>query len=127
MRTFSATEAKNNFGSVLEALAHSAVRIEKNSQPVAVIMSAHDFDEMENDYVMSKAKSNLIAGEAITVKSLNDFSCGAISSSEALARLGLKFQGQLLDLLGMTNLPFPSLSKERIDLMVSDLLSEGNQ
>ena len=123
MRTFSATDAKNNFGSVLDAIALSPVCIEKNSQPVAVVISAHDFSEMENDYVMSKAKSRLIAGDQLTIETLTKYSNSEISSIEATDKLGLKFYGQLLDLLGLTNLPFPSLGSERIDSMVAAISS----
>ena len=40
--------------------------------------------------------------------------------------LGLKFQGQLLDLLGMTDLPFPSLPQDQIDSMVEELVGVMN-
>jgi prevent-host-death family protein len=121
MRTFSATDAKNNFGSVLDAVSLSPVRIEKNSQPYAVIISAQDFSEMENEYAISKAKSRLFAGDSMVIETLTRYSNAEISSIDAANKLELKFHGQLLDLLGMTDLPFPSLPDDRIDLMIEEI------
>jgi len=121
MRTFSATDAKNNFGSLLDAISFSPVRIEKNSQPVAVVISAQDFIGMENEYVMSKAKSKLFAGDQMVIETLTRYSNAEISSIDAANMLELKFHGQLLDLLGMTDLPFPSLPNDRIDFMVEEI------
>ena len=124
MKAFSATDAKNNFGSILESISVSPVRIEKNSRPVAVVISAQDFDDMENDYAMSKAKSRLFKGDSLTIETLTRYSNAEINSINAVRKLGLKFHGQLLDLLGMTDLPFPSLPEERIDFMVAEISGE---
>ncbi|MFZ4538892.1 type II toxin-antitoxin system Phd/YefM family antitoxin [Propionivibrio sp.] len=125
MKTFTATEAKNNFGAVIEALSHSPVRIERNGLPVAVVVSAREFEAMDNDYAMTKAKASLIRHDPLTVAVLTQYSNAEIGSVEAANKLGLKFHGQLLDLLGLTDLPFPSLPADRIDAMVSELLSEA--
>lgn len=61
---------------------------------------------MKNDDVMSKAKANLIARDKFTVETLIDYSNAKISSIDAANMLGLKFHGQLLDLLGMTTSHF---------------------
>lgn len=127
MRTFTATEAKNNFGVVLESLADSPVRIEKNGQPVAIVLSVREFEEMEDDYAMTKAKAGLLTRDPAVVDALTRYSSAVISSSEAMEKLGLRFHGQLLDLLGMTNLPFPSLPSDRIESMVNELLQEGQK
>ena len=124
MRTFSATDAKNNFGAVLESLSFEPVEIVKNGKVVAVMVSAHEFEEMEDDYAMTKAKAKLVTHDPQTIETLTKYSTATISSGESMKRLGLKFQGQLLDLLGMTNLPFPSLPTDRINSMVSELLQE---
>lgn len=44
---FTATEAKNGFGGVLDALADGPVGIEKNGRPVAVMLSAERFDALQ--------------------------------------------------------------------------------
>ena len=80
---------------------------------------------MEGDYALTRAKRKLMERDPLVVGVLISYSRTAIGSAEAMQRLGLKFQGQLLDLLGMTNLPFPSLPQTRIDAMVTGLLSAG--
>ncbi len=43
--TFSAKEAKNNFGRLLEEARRSTVAIEKNGRRVAVVISSEEYDE----------------------------------------------------------------------------------
>ncbi len=45
--TFSAKEAKNNFGRLLDEARHSPVVVEKNGRKVAVVMSVAEYDEFE--------------------------------------------------------------------------------
>jgi prevent-host-death family protein len=125
MKTVSATEAKNNFGAVLEALASEPVEIVKNGKPVAVVISVQSFDEMGRDYAMTTAMTKLAANDHHVVSTLIEFSKAEISSEEAMRKLELKNRGQLLDLWGLTSLPFPSIAPERIASMVDGLLREG--
>lgn len=125
MRTFTATDAKNNFGSVLEGLSVEPAAIVKNGKTVAVVISAEEFQQMENDYAMTKAKVKLIANDNQAISALKKYASATISSEKAMKELGLRNQGQLLDLLGITNLPFPAISNDRIESMVENLLLEG--
>ncbi|MDO8729470.1 MAG: hypothetical protein Q7K26_06375 [bacterium] len=75
---------------------------------------------------MRKAVVNLIAGDKHTINTLVQYSNAEISSVEAMDSLRLRYHGQLLDLLGRTNLPFPSLPQTQIDLMVGELLALSN-
>ncbi len=45
--TFSAKEAKNNFGRLLDEARLSPVAVEKNGKRVAVVMSVLEYDEFE--------------------------------------------------------------------------------
>ena len=45
--TMSASDAKNNFGELLEFARKNPVRIERNGRPVAVMVSAEEFERME--------------------------------------------------------------------------------
>lgn len=45
--TMSASEAKNNFGELLEFARKRPVKIERNGRPVAVVLSAEEFERME--------------------------------------------------------------------------------
>lgn len=46
MRTFSAADAKNRFGEVLDAAQREPVRIEKHGRATAVIVSEAEYAEM---------------------------------------------------------------------------------
>ncbi|KKU67683.1 MAG: Prevent-host-death protein [Parcubacteria group bacterium GW2011_GWA2_47_16] len=45
--TFSAKEAKNNFGRLLDEARHSPVAVEKNGRRVAIVMSVERFNASE--------------------------------------------------------------------------------
>lgn len=45
--TFTAKEAKNNFGRLLDEARRIPVTIEKNGRPVAVVMSLEEYNEFE--------------------------------------------------------------------------------
>jgi antitoxin Phd len=45
--TMSASEAKNNFGELLEFARKNPVKIERNGRPVAVMLSAEEYERME--------------------------------------------------------------------------------
>lgn len=47
MAEFTATEAKNKFGQVLEMAQAEPVRIQKNGRDVAVVLSAEQFEQMK--------------------------------------------------------------------------------
>lgn len=69
MKTFSAAEAKNHFGVMLESVQREPVRIEKNGRPVAVVLSQTEyeklaalFEEAENAYWVQQAKEGHASG-----------------------------------------------------------------
>lgn len=69
MKTFSAAEAKNRFGVLLESAQRGPVRIEKNGRPVAVVLSQTEyeklaalFEEAENAWLVELAKEGLASG-----------------------------------------------------------------
>lgn len=45
--TMSASEAKNNFGDLIESARSNPVKIERNGRPVVVVISAEEFDRLE--------------------------------------------------------------------------------
>jgi len=47
MRTMSANEAKKHFGELLDTARREPVTVEKHGRPVAVVMSAEDYDEIQ--------------------------------------------------------------------------------
>lgn len=46
MTTIAATEAKNKFGELLEAVYREPVRISKKGRAVAIVLSIEDYEEM---------------------------------------------------------------------------------
>ena len=46
--TMTASDAKNNFGELLDSARSHPVKIEKNGRPVAVLISAEDFERYES-------------------------------------------------------------------------------
>lgn len=57
--TFSAKEAKNNFGRLLDEARISPVTIKKNNRKVAVLLSVKDYEEAEraiDAYWLARAK-----------------------------------------------------------------------
>ena len=56
MKTFTATEAKNRFGELLDEVGNNPVVIRKNGRDVAVLLSKADFDKRDS----SLAKKELI-------------------------------------------------------------------
>ena len=55
MITFTATDAKNHFGELLEAVHREPVEIDKKGRPVAVMISYNSYQEMRE--AMGKASS----------------------------------------------------------------------
>jgi len=53
MRTMAALEAKNRFGELLDAAQREPVTIEKHGRPVAVMVSAQDYQDLETLKLMS--------------------------------------------------------------------------
>ena len=45
--TMTASDAKNNFGELLDEARKNPIKIERNGRPVAVVISAEEFERME--------------------------------------------------------------------------------
>ncbi|MBL4622109.1 MAG: type II toxin-antitoxin system Phd/YefM family antitoxin [Immundisolibacteraceae bacterium] len=80
METLSASDAKREFGEVLLKVQKGPVRINKNGKPVAVVVSAADYADIET------LKRTLIQQEI--QKGLEDIDAGRVNSGlEVLQRL----------------------------------------
>ena len=69
--TFTAKEAKNNFGRLLDEARHSPVAVERNGKPIAVVMSTQEYEEFEarrDAYWGERAKQAEKKGYIGTVK-----------------------------------------------------------
>ncbi len=71
MHTFTANDAKRNFGELLLRAQREPVKISKNSKDAAVVMSIQDYEELETmkaDYIkhcFEAAKEDLAQGNVV--------------------------------------------------------------
>jgi prevent-host-death family protein len=80
MRSMAALEAKNRFGELLDTAQREPVTIEKHGRPVAVVISAEDYKEIE-----ALKRTSL---RAAIREGLDDVAAGrTIDGGEALRRL----------------------------------------
>jgi prevent-host-death family protein len=59
MKAIAAKEAKNNFGEMLDTVQREPLIIEKHGRAVAVVMSAHEYQEMK----LERLRARLAVGE----------------------------------------------------------------
>ncbi len=59
MKTVAAKEAKTRFGVLMDTVQHEPVTIEKHGRPVAVVLSAREYEEMK----MALLRAKLAIGE----------------------------------------------------------------
>ena len=59
MQNIASTDAKQNFGELLDNAQHEPVTIEKHGRPVAVIMSSHEYEELK----LARLREKLAIGE----------------------------------------------------------------
>ena len=64
MTTMAATEAKNRFGELLEAVHRAPVEISKSGRTVAVVLSIEDYEEMKRQVSKRQAKPDFTGLES---------------------------------------------------------------
>ncbi len=116
----SATEAKNGFGGVLDALADGPVGIEKNGKPVAVMLSAERFDALQQFELFESLRNQVLERQPSVLGVLHAYKDAKLSSRDAALKLGLSDSGQVLDLMGFAQLGIPEIPD---DLLRSQLES----
>ena len=62
MDTFAASEAKNQFGRLLDTAQREPVTITRKRRPVAVLLSKHDYDQIQRELqdARSEAETQLL-------------------------------------------------------------------
>ncbi|PIQ92395.1 MAG: prevent-host-death protein [Parcubacteria group bacterium CG11_big_fil_rev_8_21_14_0_20_39_22] len=80
---FSAKEAKNNFGRLLDDARESPVSIEKHGRRVAVVVSSKDYDEFEKirDAYWGEAAKRARSKGYLGLKKSNNFLSGILDAS----------------------------------------------
>jgi PHD/YefM family antitoxin component YafN of YafNO toxin-antitoxin module len=122
MKTFTATEAKNNFGIVLETIESDVVEVIKNGKVAAYILSPREYSAMEASHSLIKIKQRVLAGDKTVLGFLRQYSDGVIDKHRVIRDLDLTSQGQLLDVMGFADLALPRVPQDELDLMVAEAL-----
>ena len=122
MKTFTATQAKNSFGVVLDAIDSDVVEVIKNGKVAAYILSPREYSEMGASHSLIKIKQKILAGDKKVLGLLRRYSEGVIDKHRVIRDLDLTSHGQLLDIMGFAGLPLPRVPQDELDLMVAEAL-----
>ncbi len=122
MKTFTATEAKNKFGVVLEAIDSDVVEVIKNGKVAAYILSPREYSAMGASHSQIKIKQRILAGDKKALGLLRQYSAGIIDKHRVIRDLDLTSHGQLLDAMGFAGLPLPRVPQDEQDAMVAEAL-----
>lgn len=122
MKTFTATQAKNNFGVVLDAIASDVVEVIKNGKTAAYILSPREYSAMGASHSLMKIKQKILAGDKTVLSLLRQYFEGVIDKRRVIRDLGLISHGQLLDVMGFADLPLPRVPQAELDTMVAEAL-----
>jgi len=122
MKTFTATEAKNKFGLVLDTIDSDVVEVIKNGKVAAYILSPREYSAMDASHSLIKIKQKILAGDKKVLGLLRQYSGGVIDKHRVIRDLDLTSQGQLLDVMGFAGLPLPRVPSDELDMMVAKAL-----
>jgi len=67
-RTFVASDAKNNFGALIDAAQREPVAIKRNGRPVAYIISPKEMERIEDWYLGARAMEVIKKGKWLGVE-----------------------------------------------------------
>lgn len=123
----SATEAKNSFGGVLEALENGPVGIEKNGKPVAVMLSAERFNALQQVELFESLRNQVLQKQPDVLSVLQAYKRAEISTRDAAAKLGLSDLGQVLDLMGVAQMGIPEVPDQLMHAQLEQLRTLGFQ
>ena len=90
MTTFAATEAKNNFGELLDAAHREPVEISKKGRAVAVLLSVEDYEEMKARLRGAEKPTDFSWLREWRKKALKGRKGGALSKADYYEHLGRK-------------------------------------
>ena len=76
--TFDASEAKNNFGKLIDAAQRSPVAINRRGRRVAFVISPHDMEAIEDFYLGMRASAIMRNGKSLGVKKTREYFNGIL-------------------------------------------------
>ncbi len=103
-----ATDAKTNFGQLVDTALSEPVAIERSGREVTVMISRSEFDRLKS-----------IEIEALERKALVDFVAGRASKTETMQFLGLTSIYELRMKMSDFGIVPPHLPRERVDELLS--------
>ena len=71
--TYTASDAKNNFGELIDAAQRSPVSIERRGRPVAFVVSPADMEAFEDALLGARATEIMRKGKSLGVKASEAF------------------------------------------------------
>jgi len=71
--TFAASDAKNNFGKLIDAAQRGPVAIERHGRKVAFVISPEDMEAIEDFFLGLKATEAMKLGKSLGVKASEAF------------------------------------------------------
>jgi PHD/YefM family antitoxin component YafN of YafNO toxin-antitoxin module len=122
MKTFTATDAKNNFGVVLETIDSDIVEVIKNGKVAAYILSPREYSAMGASHSLTKIRQKILAGDKKVLGLLRQYSEVVIDKRRVIRDLDLASHSQLLDVMGFADLPLPRVPQGELDTMVAEAL-----
>lgn len=72
-KTFAASDAKNNFGKLIDAAQRRPITIEKHGRPVAYVISPEDMEALEDFFLGLKATEAMKHGKFLGPKKSKEF------------------------------------------------------
>ena len=73
LQTFAASEAKNNFGKLIDAAQRRPVAIQRRGRSVAFVISPADMEAIEDFYLGMRAREIMRTGKSLGVKETRKF------------------------------------------------------
>ena len=73
IKTYTASDAKNNFGEVLDAARRAPVEIKRHGRPAAFVIAPEDMDAFEDWYLGMRAMEVMKKGKMLGVKKTKVF------------------------------------------------------
>ena len=70
---YTASDAKNNFGALMDAAQRAPVRIEKHGRTVAFLVSKEDMERLEDSELGARAMAVIRSGKSLGVKKSEAF------------------------------------------------------
>jgi prevent-host-death family protein len=117
---YSATDAKNRFGEVLDYIDKGAVQVRKNNRPFAYIMSAEEYAIARPVLARERIRRLIAAKDQTCLDLLTDYANGKRSRNAMVLDLELDNYGDLLNALSMAGLKAPRIPKDRAKTMALD-------